>query len=310
MTNRLLFLFFDGWGLGADDPATNPFLTAPMPTLRGLFDGAMPTNTNGHYRSTRATLVPTDATLGVPGLPQSGTGQTTIFSGVNAAHANGAHSGPYPNDTLRAILTEHNIFRSIIASGASAAFANAYPPFFFDRLKRNKARRSATAYAVGAAGVRYRDIDDLRDGRAVSGFVTNKLWIEHGADVPLITARDAGHILARIAREHAFTVFEYFLTDAAGHKHNAEYTLRVLDEVDELVAGVLAETNLADTLVIATSDHGNVEDTSAKGHTLNPVPTILVGAGREKIAGRIRSLTDLAPAMEEYLQANLGAIQS
>ena len=295
-------LFFDGWGLGNDDPATNPFLSTPLPTLRGLFDGTMPTNTNGHYHSARATLVPTDATLGVPGLPQSGTGQTTIFTGVNAARMNGEHFGPYPNETLQAILADHNIFHRVVAAGHSAAFANAFPPFFFDRLARNKARRSATTQAVGAAGVRYRDIDDLREGRAVSAFVTNKIWVEHGANVPLITARQAGQNLARLAREHTFTVFEYFLTDAAGHKANPEYTARVLAEVDDIFAGVLDENNADETLVLATSDHGNLEDLSAKKHTLNPVPTILIGAERKKIAGHIRSLTDLAPAIEHYLR--------
>lgn len=274
-----------------------------MPTLRDLFDGAMPTKANGHYRSARATLAPTDATLDVPGLPQSGTGQTTIFSGVNAARANGEHFGPYPNDTLRALLTTHNIYQRVLATGASVAFANAYPPFFFDRLTRNKARRSAATFAAGAAGVRYRDIDDLRAGRAVSGFVTNAIWREHGADVPLITARQAGHNLAHLAREHAFTAFEYFLTDAAGHKHNPDFTAHVLSEVDELLAGVLEHAD-AETLVVVASDHGNVEDSAAKAHTLNPVPTILIGAEHEKIAARIRSLTDLAPAMEEFLQTS------
>jgi 2,3-bisphosphoglycerate-independent phosphoglycerate mutase len=299
--NRILLLFFDGWGLGANDPAINPFLSAPMPTWRALFDGAMPTNANGHYHSARATLVPTDATLGVPGLPQSGTGQTTIFTGVNAARINGEHFGPYPNETLRAILATETIFHRVVASGKSAAFANAFPPFFFDRLARNKARRSAMTQAVGAAGVRYRGIDDLRTGRAVSPFVTNDLWREHGADVPLITAHDAGKNLARLARDHSLTVFEYFLTDAAGHKANPEYTARVLGQVDELLAGVLEENDDDETLIVTTSDHGNVEDASAKKHTLNPVPTVLIGARRERIAPQIHSLTDIAPAVEFFL---------
>jgi hypothetical protein len=80
------------------------------------------------------------------------------------------------------------------------AFANAYPPIFFERLAHNTARRTATSYAVQAAGVRYRGIEDLRYGRAVSAFVTNQIWREHGADVPLITAHDAGRNLARLAQ--------------------------------------------------------------------------------------------------------------
>ena len=307
---RVLMIFFDGWGLGPNDPAVNPFLTHPMPTLRGLFGGAMPTSGNGHFESARATLVPTDATLGVPGLPQSATGQTTIFTGVNAPRAIGEHLGPYPNAALRKILAHDNIFMRLAAANRRTAFANAYPPIFFERLARDKARRSATSYAAHAGNVRYRDIDDLRAGRAVSAFVTNDRWSKiprssaghsAGADVPLITAYDAGRNLARLANEHDFTLFEYFLTDAAGHKAKPEFTAFVLNEVDELLRGVLDEIDLATSLVITTSDHGNLEDTSGKRHTLNPVPTLLIGAGHERIAPRIHALTDLTPAMVDLI---------
>ncbi len=307
---HVLMIFFDGWGLGANDPATNPFLTHPMPTLRGLFGGAMPTTRrprvvgvggNGHFQSARATLAPTDATLGVPGLPQSATGQTTIFTGVNAPRAIGEHLGPYPNAALRKILAHDNIFQRLVAANRLVAFANAYPPIFFERLARGSARRSATSHAVHSANIRYRDIDDLRAGRALSVFLTNDRWREGGADVPLITAYDAGRNLARLANEHDFTLFEYFLTDAAGHKAKPDFTAFVLNEVDELLRGVLDEIDLATSLVITTSDHGNIEDTSAKKHTLNPVPTLLIGAGHERIAPRIHALTDLTPAIVDLL---------
>ncbi len=297
---HVLMLFFDGWGLGSDDPAINPLLNASMPTLRDLF-GTVPTSNNGHYSSTHAILVPTDATLGIPGLPQSGTGQTSLFTGINAPRAIGEHSGPYPNDALRQILSNGNIFTQLLAAKRSVTFANAYPPFFFNRLARGKARRSATSFAVGAAGVRYRDIADLRAGSAVSVFVTNDRWHTFDPTVPLITARDAGRNLARLAREHDFTLFEYFLTDAVGHKAEPDMTARVLAEVDDLLHGVLDETNLTDTLILTTSDHGNLEDVTAKGHTRNPVPTMLIGAGHERLATRIRSLTDIAPAIVDSL---------
>ncbi len=304
----VLMIFFDGWGLGANDPATNPFLTVPMPTLRALLDGTMPTVTqphvsgDGHLQSARATVIPTDATLGIPGLPQSATGQTTIFTGVNAARAIGEHLGPYPNAALRKLLAQENLFQQLTALGRSVAFANAYPPVFFERLARNSARRSATSYAAFAAGVRYRDIDDLRVGRAVSAFVTNELWRARGADVPAITPFEAGQNLARLCREYDFTLFEYFLTDAAGHRGESAFTTSVLDEVDQLLSGVLDGVDLTESLIVTTSDHGNVEDLSAKGHTLNPVPTILIGKGREQMAPRIHSLEDLTPAIVEYVR--------
>jgi 2,3-bisphosphoglycerate-independent phosphoglycerate mutase len=298
---RVLMIFFDGWGLGANDPSTNPFLTNPMPTLRALFDGTMPTNGNGHFDSTHATLVPTDATLGVPGLPQSATGQTAIFTGINAPRAIGEHLGPYPNAALRKMLAEDNLFQRLVAANRRVAFANAYPPIFFERLARGKARRSATSYAAFAADVRYRDLDDLRAGRAVSAYLSNERWRELGADVPLITAYQAGQNLARLANEHDLTLFEYFLTDAAGHKGEPAFTAFVLDEIDELLRGAIDGMNLSESLILTTSDHGNLEDTSAKAHTLNPVPTLLIGAGREKIAPRLHALTDLTPALVDLL---------
>jgi hypothetical protein len=294
-------VFFDGWGLGANDPATNPFLTNPMPTLRGLFDGVIPTNGNGHFQSTRALVVPTDATLGVPGLPQSATGQTTIFTGVNAPLEIGEHLGPYPNAALRKLLGHENLFQQLAAAHRTAAFANAYPPIFFERLARGKARRSATSYAAYAANVRYRDIDDLRAGKAISAFLTNERWRDLGADVPVITAYEAGQNLARIASEFDFTLFEYFLTDAAGHKARADFTSAVLLEIDELLRGAIDASDLTQSLVITTSDHGNVEDTSVKGHTLNPVPTMLIGARHAELAPYIHALTDLTPAIVKYI---------
>jgi len=297
---RILLLFFDGWGLGVNDSATNPFLTAPMPILRELCGGALPTRANGGA-SARATLVPTDATLGVAGVPQSATGQTALFTGVNAPRAIGTHSGPYPNAALRDLLTRDNLLLRFAAAGRRVAFANAYPPIFFARLARNTARRSAISYAVQAAGVRYRNIDDLRAGRAVSAFVTNKLWRDYGADVPLITARAAGENLARLAAENDLTLFEYFLTDVAGHKANPAFTARILAEVDELIGGALAASDLDETLIVITSDHGNVEDATTRSHTRHPVPTLLIGAAREKIAARLHALDDLAPALAALL---------
>ena len=61
-------------------------------------------------------------------------------------------------------------------------------------------------------------------------------------------------------------------------------------------------------LVLVTSDHGNIEDLSVRGHTLNPVPTLLIGPRRHSIAQRITmqsnsSLTDLTPAILSTLSS-------
>lgn len=294
---NILLVFVDGFGLGANDPETNPLFHAPMRTLRQLF-GRIPTRDDGALTGENALLVPTDARLGVPGVPQSGTGQTTLFTGVNAPAAIGEHLGPYPNDALRGILARNNLFHQIQHLGRTAAFGNAYPPFFFERLKRGKARRTATLQAALAAHVRIRDIHDLARGEAVSGLsMTNRYWIERGAPVPLITPRQAGRNLMRIARQNALTAFEYAPTDMAGHKDDRSWMLEVLEEVDEFWGGIFEEQDPMAELVVIASDHGNIEDWTVRGHTLNPVPTILVGARREELAGEIHSLTDITPTL-------------
>ncbi len=294
---HILLLFVDGVGLGEPEADKNPFFSAPTSSLQSLF-GQVPTRGNGHFSGPAALLIPTDATLGVPGLPQSGTGQTTIFTGINAPEAIGMHSGPYPNAALREIIAGGNLFHHLRGLGLRVEHGNAYPPVFFERLARNKARRSAIMQAALTAGVRLRDIHDLRAGEAVSAMsVTNRVWRDHGAPVPVVSARQAGRNLMQLARQNDFTAFEYFMTDAAGHRNDHNWILEVLSELDEFWGGLLDDLDPSDTMVLITSDHGNIEDWTVKGHTLNPVPTILVGARREEIASRIHSLVDITPSI-------------
>ncbi len=298
---HILLLFVDGVGLGEPDVERNPFFTAPTTTLQSLF-GKIPISYNGHYVGPNAVLVPTDATLGVPGIPQSGTGQTTIFTGVNASQAIGMHLGPYPNAALREILASGNIFHQLRARGLRVEFGNAYPPILFERLARNKARRTAIMQAALTAGVRLRDIHDLRASEAISAMsLTNKVWVDHGAPVPLVTARQAGRNLMRLAQQNDFTAFEYFMTDAAGHKNDHVWILNVLSELDEFWGGILDELDPRESLLLITSDHGNIEDWTVKGHTLNPVPTLLVGTRRDELAPQIHSLVDITPAIVRAL---------
>lgn len=298
---HLLLVFCDGMGLGANDPATNPFFHAATTTLQRLF-GKIPTNASGVLRGEHAALVPTDTRLGVEGLPQSGTGQTTIFTGVNAPAAIGEHYGPYPNEALRAILKRESIFKRLHALGFSTCFANAYPPFFFERLARGKARRTATMQAAMAGEVQLRGVLELARGEAVSGLaMDNRYWAEHGAPVPIITPHTAGENMMRLAQQFDFTVFEYAPTDIAGHKDDRAEIVRVLNEVGGFWGGILDVLDPARDLLLITSDHGNIEDWSVTKHTFNPVPTILVGAHAEELAARIHALTDIAPTVEYAL---------
>ena len=140
-------------------------------------------------------------------------------------------------------------------------------------------------------------------GQALSAFLTNQGWrdILGYPDIPDITLRQAGQILAALARQHTFTLFEHYYTDICGHHQDWAQAVQTLESLDEFVGGVLDGFG-DDMLLILTSDHGNIEDLSVRGHTRNPVPTLLVGSRRHAIARRIASLADLTPAILQAIE--------
>jgi len=291
-------VFVDGVGLGDPDPAVNPLVRARTPTLHRLLDG--PLAGREAVSAPEASLVPLDAHLGVSGLPQSGTGQVALLTGENAPALVGRHVTAYPTQALRALLEDRGLFTRLRASGVSVALANAYSAEYFAAIAGRRLRHAAIALNALQAGVRLRDMDDLRAGRAVSQDLTNMRFRAWGHAVPLITPEDAGRHLAALAATHTFTLFEFFQTDLAGHGR-LDDGIGVVERLDRFLGATLAASDLAGTLVLVTSDHGNLEDQRTHGHTANPVPALLVGAGRHAMAERLRSLTDVAPACLDLL---------
>jgi 2,3-bisphosphoglycerate-independent phosphoglycerate mutase len=301
MIQRLLILFLDGVGLGDDDPEINPFMQADLPTLRSLLGGRRPVRANGGLSTRHATLLPLDAQLGIPGLPQSGTGQTTILTGVNAPALLGRHYGPYPNQPLRDLLGDGSLFRQLLAAGQPVAFANAYPDRFLDRLGRGTERLSANTRAALLAGLKLRGPVDLKAGRAVSALLTNEYWRNWGYDMPELSAGDAGAQLARLADDHALTYFEFWYTDVAGHRQDRDLSLHVLNMLDQFIGGAVKALDLSRSLLMVVSDHGNFEDWRTPKHTPNPALTLLVGAGHQTMASRLQSLQDVTPFVKAIL---------
>lgn len=288
----VVLFFIDGLGIGtrgAHNPLDGLTGAEPLAVFQDeepdvFFDGL---------------LVRTDATLGVEGRPQSASGQTTILTGINAAQALGYHKQGFPNKALLEIIREHSIFLRLKRAGVEPnTFANAYTRRFFDERPRWV---SATTAAMQAAEMRFRDLEDLRAGRAVYQDFTNQLLIERGEDVASRTPQEAGRILARLAGEHRFTLYEYFITDKIGHLQDMEGARTVLRALAEFLRALLSNLDLQRTTLLVTSDHGNIEDLSSKNHTLNQVPTLVWGARAERVARRINSLADITPAILETL---------
>jgi hypothetical protein len=299
---RVVLIFLDGVGIGKRDSRINPFFTAPLKFLRSQLGGSMISTRYPYVDSPGLSVTPLNATLGVAGLPQSGTGQTALFTGINGARVIGKHFGPYPYSTLRPIIEERNIFRLLAGAGRSIRFANAYPKQFFEYIAAGHRRLTVTTIAWMSCGNLLNDANALRRGEAISADITNRRWPAMGyADIAGILPFDAGAKLAGLSRNTDFVLFEYFLTDHAGHSQSMEEACSVLSDVDGLIGGFMESADMKNTLLLITSDHGNLEDLSTRSHTRNAVPLIAAGKGHREFTTRCRSLTDITPAITELL---------
>ena len=297
--DRLLLVFADGIGLGDEIP-DNPFASEPTPALRALLGG--PLTRMRVQRRDGLALAALDACLGVPGLPQSGTGQTTLFTGRNAQSIVGRHVPALPGPRLRALLAEHSVLKAVSEAGGAVTFANAYTAAYADRLRAGELRISATTAAVLAAGLPLRLLPDLAAGRAVTWDVTGEQFaLRAGEGVTPVTAEQAGSRLARLAGEHDLTLYETFLTDLAGHRRWGLEPGDAVARLDGLLAGVLA-ARPPDLTVLLTSDHGNLEEAGHGRHTRNPVPLLAVGPAAEAFA-RLTRLDEVAPRIRALLGA-------
>lgn len=282
----VLLVFVDGVGIGPRGPQ-NPLDGLGSPYF-GVFAGEPFSPRHGGETAV------TDARLGVDGLPQSATGQATIITGVNAAAHLGRHLSAFPGGSLRPLLEAQSLFRRLGDRGLRVAHANVAPSAVALRRVRTV---SATAVAAEAAGLEPRSLDDAKAGRALHHEFTNEALRAYGCDVDPIHPAEAGRRLATIAETVDFCVFEYFQTDAAGHAADPAAAATHVRKLDSFLEAVVSNVDLAESTVVLTSDHGNLEDLSSGSHTLNPVATTIWGRGAPAASG-IRSLVDIAPAIE------------
>ena len=288
----VLLFFIDGLGIGTRGPH-NPLDNLAHAAPLAVFQNETPeTFLDG-------IVVPTDPRLGIEGRPQSASGQTTILTGINAPATIGYHKQGFPNKPLLEIIGQHSLFRQLSEAGVEPiTFANAYTSGFFSERPR---WISATTAAVEAAGLRFRNMDDVRSGNAVFMDYTNRILIERGEDVSVRTEIEAAAVLSNIVAQNRFTLYEYFITDKVGHAQDTDLAKTILPSLALFIRELLIKLDLERTTVILTSDHGNIEDLSIRNHTLNAVPTIVWGAQREQIATRIRNLADITPAIVALL---------
>lgn len=300
---RVLLFFMDGVGLGGPDAAINPFVSAAMPNLTAILGEGWYLASRGPIRSERASLAPTETTLGVPGRPQSATGQSTILTGRNAAALVGEHYGPKPNQAVARVIHQGTLFHEVVAAGGQARLLTPYPERYFEAVESGRRLYSAVPLAATSAGLPLMDAEDLRAGRAVSPDFTGAGWRDFlGYDnMPVLSLAEAGRRIAGIAAGYDFSFFEHWPTDQAGHRGTLTEAVAHLEAIDGVLGGLLAVWDDSRSLLIITSDHGNLEEKGHRQHTQNPVPTILVGEGHAALADRIHDLTDIAMVVRHFL---------
>jgi hypothetical protein len=299
----LLFVFVDGIGLGSADPAHNPFARYSLPGFEHLTGGQKMVNGWTPLIADGQVAVPLDATLGVAGLPQSGTGQSTLLTGQNCAKLAGRHYGPFPHSSSLGTIETANVFVRLNGCdpARAGAFVNAYPDRFFEYVHRTD-RWTVTTLCCLKAGVPLRTIHDMEDGQAIAADITGARLQRIGIETREISEEEAAARFVTIGESNHVTLFEYFLTDKAGHSRDMDRAGAVLKSLNAFLEGILQHIDRSRHTLIVTSDHGNLEDLSTKSHTRNPVPFFAVGADAGAFRG-LQSIADVTPAIERLMHS-------
>jgi hypothetical protein len=295
--SHIILLFIDGVGIGKHDPVNNPFFKFNFKTFTEFF-GGIPELGHTIIRRDKGIIFPTDAVMGVEGFPQSGTGQTSIFCGMNAPKFVGKHFGPYPYSTLIPVIKEQNIFLEFIRRGRKAFFMNAYPQVFFDYIDSGKQRLSVTSLSSKMSGLKFNTIADVKKGKALTAEITNERWnLKLGYDLNIIKPSTAASRLLKAASQNDLVVYEYFLTDHLGHGRYDGDLEKTLNILDEFLFTIFNDADPEKYTILLCSDHGNFEDLSVKTHTRNPALTISYGRQAEYLYENIRDLSDIKQAL-------------
>ena len=288
------FVFIDGIGVGEEGP-NNPFYTGDYPFFQHMAGERKMLLTAPVLKEERRVFMPIDATLGIEGLPQSGTGQVSLFAGVNAAEHAGKHYGPFPHSTTKRMLAEHSLASRLVGHELRFKFMNAYPPIFF-RMSSQRDRWSTSTLMCRQQSIPLNTQDEVIAGHAITAEITQEVWKDRlGIDLPTITELDAAERMLAAGSRHDVVMYEYYLTDKAGHAMEPAMADLVLTRIDRFLSALSSQMDPSDLLVIS-SDHGNVEDLGTKTHTTNPVPLLACGQGAHLFWG-CRSITDVVPTL-------------
>ena len=290
----LIFIFLDGVGLG-DDDGNNPFSMHQYPSFTAM-TGGQPFNRRAEKVSNGTHLFSSiDACLGIEYLPQSGTGQVTLFSGINAARKLGRHFGPYPHSAIRELLEEESLFQKMAKINGRCHFINAFPDRFISYVNKTN-RWTSTTYMTMKAGLPVNSLEGILDEKAITADLTQAAWKNRlGLNVPVITEAEAAERVIQSSKRYDLVLVEYYLTDKAGHSCDPALAHAILTRLDRFLDYIISRQPVNDYTILLTSDHGNLENLAVKSHTRNEVPLFVMGKGAGSFysAGSIQDITPL-----------------
>ncbi|EOQ87657.1 metalloenzyme domain protein [Leptospira yanagawae serovar Saopaulo str. Sao Paulo = ATCC 700523] len=298
----IFYVFLDGVGITNYDPNTNPFSRYAKGFLAPL-GGISKEDLDLPIAASNIHYLKTDAHMGVPGLPQSATGQTALWTGIPGPKVLGRHVSGFPTITLRKIIAKYSMIKVLNENGILSDFLNCFSPPYLKHVEEKPKLVSASTLVQLASGRPLKNFEDLRGERGLYMDLTHEIMGTLGIDMlksgdPLLEKRDPyllGTKCFQRFSHYQLTLYEYFLTDKVGHAMDWEKAEKVIHNLELFFKGLLTTMDPKKDLLIVSSDHGNMEDLSQKNHTENPAATILYGKDADRFAENIHSLADIVP---------------
>lgn len=295
----VIFLFIDGVGLGKEN-SSNPFTHREYRGFTAMVGDQSFSKNAQELTESNHLFKKIDATLGVEGLPQSGTGQAALFSGENAPKAIGKHFGPFPHSGIKHLLKEKSLFLKAQQIGKNCNFMNAYPNIFFEKAMKRQ-RWTCTTLMTKSANITLNTVEEVKEGKALTAELTQEAWQKQlGIDVPVISPEAAAERLLEHSTQYDLLLHEYYLTDKAGHSKELDRAVEFLKIYDRFLEHLINQKDDHITIILS-SDHGNVEDLSVKTHTFNKVPLFVYGPGANCFH-EAESIMDVTPSIIEVLK--------
>jgi len=306
MSAKAILIFIDGCGV---PPAYMPG-SSPLYNSLGILnaDYIMGKKSNGFQ------YLGLDAQMQVEGIPQSATGQASIFTGLNTQKIMNGHLVAYPTRPLVNLILKNSLFLKLKQINKNPVFINAYTEDYFRILRQDfgldamnyqitdtdgftgniriKHRFSVTTIQNLSVNNPFYSISDIESGKSVFHDIDGHTLVKKGLlrkKMPMEQVRDA--FLYNIDK-FDLVLFEYFLTDIYGHRQNYEMVHQSLCMLDDLITMLSIALSGQGVSIITASDHGNIEDLGIPGHTKNKALFIYKGAKGPAALGQLDEISD------------------